>query len=115
MRSDQLQRALEERLPRLHSVPRRSPRRMRQGNHIKPMARKVDGSLRPNDLIKPVQGNELRNRELSYRNYELWTKDRHFLPKPASAVGDFLLRRNTVAATRILAGKTTADCCHVNA
>src|SRR5438477_2378068 len=115
MRSDQLQRALEERLPRRHSVPWRSSGGMRQRNQIKPMARKVDGSLPPNDLMKAVHRNELRNRELSHRNYEPWTKDRHFLPKPTGAVRDFFFRRHPVATARILAGKTAAHCCHVNA
>ena len=57
---------------------------------------------------------DLGNGQLANRQDELWFEKLYFVAKPIGAIIDFFLIWHPITAARILAGKTTTHCGHID-
>lgn len=114
MVSHQMKRPSQQRLPRLHPVPRRGSRRVGQGNQIKPCFAIPYPKLLPNALVQPPIRQELFDRQLAHRNHQLWLENLHLFLQPRPTVRNLLTRRHSISARLLFPGKTAAHRRHVN-
>lgn len=111
---DHAERLGEQCFAGFHAMPGRRAGGVGQGNEIKGMLAIADPELLADALIEAAVGNELFDGEFADGNDEFGLENIQFLFEPGAAVGDFITRRNAVAAGFFFAGETTADRSHVN-
>src|SRR5881392_954329 len=95
-------------------MPGRSTGRVRQRNEIKMHALAARGKLTANNILELRHRHELADRQLADGNYQSRLEDLDLTIKPVPASTYFRIRRHSIPTRRFLAGKTPADCCHVN-
>ncbi len=96
-------------------VPGGGSGRMGKGNEIKALSEDFGGKLASDDGVEAFAiGEELFDGEFSDRDEEAWLEEADFAFEPVAAVGDFVGKRNAVAAGRFFAGKTAANGGHVD-
>ena len=91
------------------AVPRRSARRMRQRNQIETMPGTPDFEAAADDRVEFRDRNKLRDRKFADRDDQIRLQDFDLCIQPRRAIANFLKRRDAIAASGRLAGKTAAD------
>lgn len=108
------ERAVEQRLARLHPVPGRGARRMRQRDAIDRVTAVIDFEFLPDGLEQRALAEKLRDRELPHRQHEGRFQQRELALEPGRAVRDLVRRRHAVAALGALARKAAAHRGEIN-
>jgi hypothetical protein len=108
------ERGAEESLARLHAVPWRRARGMRQRHAISRVPGVVNAKFFADDHGQRAFAEKLRDGKLAHRQHEMRPQQGELAPEPAGAMGDFVGRGHAIAAPGALAGKTAADSGKIN-
>lgn len=111
---DEPHRSAQQGPPRLHPVPRRSARGMRQRNAVRRVPAISDRENLSDAFHEQSLADKLRDRELPHRHHQLRSEQLEFPAQPIGAPGDLAGCRHPVASLRTLARETAANRRKVN-
>jgi hypothetical protein len=114
MARDQFKRAFKQFFSRRDLVPRRCPRGVRQWNHIEAVPGALNSKSATNHLLQFRAIDELRDSQPAHGNNETRSQNLDLVIHPRGTVVNLVRSGNPICASRILAGKTTADRCEIN-
>jgi len=114
MFDDETQGAMEQRSPRLDTMPGARAARVRQWNDVEFVAKAADAEFLPDDLRERHDRDEFSNCELSDWNNELGAKDLNLGFQPARAASHFIRRGYAIAACCGFPRKASADRGHID-